>query len=321
MVKDQFGRTFKSLRVSLTGLCNLACTYCVPERRCNKEPEPSLTVEELLRVIGWLKSILNLRKIRLTGGEPLISPIFDKVLENVSKIGFKEISLTTNGQILKAKVPFLLDQGIKRINISLDTLDSEKFERNTRGGALQRTLDGIDEALQKGIQVKLNTVPMRGVNEDEILSLLDYALERDIELRYIELMQMGHLADRDKYEKKLVPISEVFERIRTKYDYITEPVPSDSTSTKYLIKGKGRFGVIANESAPFCHGCNRLRLTSNGFLHGCLSSSEKFSLLPLVNTNELAARQELTEILNKAIRTKREVAFDGSETLMSQVGG
>ena len=321
MVTDRFGRTFKSLRVSLTGLCNLACTYCVPEKKCHKEPEVSLSIDELLKVIGWLKEILGLTKIRLTGGEPLISPIFNKMLENVSKLGFEDLSLTTNGQILKKKIPFLVDYGVKRINVSLDNLVEKKFNQNTRGGSLNKTLEGINEALRHKIQIKLNVVPMKGVNEEEILDLLDFALEKGIELRYIELMQMGHLSDRETYEKHLIPIAEIFEIIASKYQFEKASASLDSTSSRYLIKDKGTFGVIANESAPFCAHCNRLRLTSTGFIHGCLSSNERFSVRPLLNLDEIVAKKELVKILNQALHTKREISFDGSQTLMRQVGG
>ncbi|MBU2511588.1 radical SAM protein [bacterium] len=321
MVIDSTGRSFNSLRVSLTGECNLACTYCVPEKRCIKEPAYEMTSEELIRMITWLKEILNLEKIRLTGGEPLISPKFNNVLSAVSKMQFKDVSITTNGQLLEENLSFILSCGVKRINVSLDTLDADKFLKNTRGGDLKRTMTGIEKAKENQVFVKVNMVPVKHFNEDEIIPILDYCLDKGFELRYIELMQMGHLSDREKYLKKLIPIDTVFSIIRQKY--IFEPVASaaDSTSFRYKIKGKGYFGVIANDSIPFCRGCNRLRLTSTGNIHGCLSSEVNYSILSLLNLQEAEAKTELISILNQAILTKRELAFNGSSTVMKQVGG
>ncbi len=321
MVTDSIGRSFESLRVSLTGECNLACTYCVPEKRCIKEPVYEMNSAELIRIISWLKDILQLDKIRLTGGEPLISPKFDSVLSQISKMQFKDISITTNAQLLTEKLPSILANGIKRLNVSLDTLKTDRFLQITRGGDLSKTLAGVEKAKENHLFVKVNMVPVKNVNEDEIISLLDYCLEMGFELRYIELMQMGHLSDRDKYLKKLIPIDTVFNIIKQKYTYEPATISGDSTACRYKIKGKGFFGIIANDSIPFCRGCNRLRLTSTGDIHGCLSSDVRFSILPLLNLPETEAKTKLVSILNQAILTKRDLAFDGSDTVMKHVGG
>lgn len=321
MVEIKGQRQFKSLRVSLTGECNLACTYCVPEQRCIKEPDYEFSGDELIRVIGWIREITGLEKVRLTGGEPLISPKFDNVLKAITEMPLNDVSITTNGQILEEKLPLIHDCGIKRLNVSLDTLDSDRFRRITRGGVLQKTLTGIEGALDRKIALKINMVPVKNVNEDEILPLLDYCLDRNMELRYIELMQMGHLSDRAKFERKFFPLQQIFDMIRQKYEFEPVPTPLDSTSKRYVIKNRGYFGVIANDSEPFCAHCNRLRLTSDGFIHGCLSSKQSFSIVHLLNLPDEKATRELKNTLALAMRTKRDYSFKGSSTQMQKVGG
>ena len=214
MVKDCYNRTFRSLRVSITGDCNLACTYCDPSNRCEPKHKKELSAADIIKVVNWLVDILNIEKIRLTGGEPLITPKLDQILPSIKNLSNKDLSLTTNGQFLKQKAEYLNNNGIKRLNISLDTLDAVKFRSITGGGNLQRTLDGIDEALSQGMKLKVNMVPVRQLNDDEIVSMLDYCLEKNIELRYIELMQMGHLQSREKYLAKLITMHQIFEKIR-----------------------------------------------------------------------------------------------------------
>ena len=319
MVKDPHHRTFKSLRVSITGDCNLACTYCDPSNRCEPKHDKELAAADIVKMVNWLVELLDIEKIRLTGGEPLLTPKLDQILPSIHRLSVKDLSLTTNGQLLKQKAEYLLMNGIKRLNVSLDTLDPAKFRSVTGGGKLQKTLDGIEEAIARGIKLKINMVPVRFLNNDEILSMLDYCLERDIELRYIELMQMGHLKSRKRYEDKLVTMQQIFEQIGQRYQFKPAPAPSDSTAKRYQIKEKGYFGVIANDSAPFCKDCNRLRLSSEGYLYGCLSSTQRFDLKPLLGHPE--AKKQLEAILTAALLTKQAFSFDGSSTLMRSVGG
>ncbi len=321
MVAETCERQFKSLRVSLTGECNLACTYCVPAKRCFSETGQELTGKEIVHLISLLNDILKIEKIRLTGGEPLISPKLDQVLPEIYKLNISDISLTTNAQLLKEKMEFLVQSGINRLNISLDTLEADRYHQITRGGILQKTLDGIDAALRRGIKLKINMVPVLMMNEDEIVGLLDFCLDRKIELRYIELMQMGHLADRATFEKKFMPIKRVFTKIKEKYTFTPAYATSDSTSSRYYINNKGYFGVIANDSAPFCKNCNRLRLSANGSIRGCLSSNENFPIAHLTNLPKEKAQKELETILTAALKTKQDLSFNGSSQLMKQIGG
>jgi GTP 3',8-cyclase len=321
MVKDHHNRRFKSLRVSITGDCNLACTYCDPSNRCEPKHNKELTAEDIIKLVNWLVDILDIEKIRLTGGEPLLTPKLEQLLPAINQLASKDLSLTTNGQLLKQKAAFLLKNGLKRLNISLDTLDPEKYRSITGGGKLQRTLDGIEEALDQGIKVKVNMVPVRLLNDDEVVSMLDYCLEKKIELRYIELMQMGHLQSREKYDSKLVTMHQIFKQINKKHQFQPAAAPPDSTAKRYYIKDRGYFGIIANDSAPFCQNCNRLRLSSEGYLYGCLSSSKKFDLRPLLELPAKTAKKQLESILASAILTKQDFSFNGSSTLMRSVGG
>ncbi len=321
MVIDEHGRQFKSLRVSLTAECNLSCTYCVPEKRCISDPLEELSGQEILQAIKLITDIQGIEKIRLTGGEPLISAKLSEILPKLAIYGYKDISLTTNAQLLENKIDFLKECGIKRLNVSLDTLDPGRFYQLTRGGLLQTTLNGINKALENDIRIKINMVPVIGMNEEDIISLLDYCLERNIELRYIELMQMGHLADRMEFEKKFIPIDKIFNKIKEKYSFEPANAPEDSTANRFKVKNKGFFGVIANDSSPFCKSCNRLRFSSTGEIHGCLSSTEKFSIRDLLTLPEEEAEEKLKPILNAALATKQSHAFDGSSLLMKTVGG
>ena len=321
MVRDQHNRTFKSLRVSITGDCNLACTYCDPSHRCEPEHNNELSAEKIVQLVKWLVDVAGIKKVRLTGGEPLITPKIEYILPEMNRLAIEDLGITTNGQLLSEKVDFLKQNGIKRLNISLDTLDPQRYLSITGGGDIQRTLAGIEEALSSKVKVKVNMVPVKGLNDTEILRMLDYCLERGIELRYIELMQMGHLKKREKYENKLITMHQIFDSIQQKYKFEQIPTACDSTAKRYHIKEMGDFGIIANDSAPFCRHCNRLRLSSEGFLYGCLSSSKKFDIKPLLHLNPEDAKSKLHSILNTAILTKQDFAFNGSSVLMRSVGG
>lgn len=321
MIKDHQGRSFQSLRVSLTTACNLSCTYCVPEGEQLKCKQNELSSEEIVKAVRLLVSYLGITKVRLTGGEPLISRKLDTLLPQLKALGISDISLTTNGQTLEKKAAFLKENGMDRINVSLDTLDVKNFTSITRGGDLEKTLRGIKQAQQEGIRVKVNMIPIRNMNEGEILSMLDYCLDHDIELRYIELMRMGHLAQKEIFEKKVVPKSFILEQIGEKYSIQEGITPLSATATRYMIPGRGSFGIIANDSAPFCLHCDRLRLSSEGDLRGCLSSTQTFPLKNLLDLPYEAAQEKLETLLRAALATKRELSFDGTGVLMKSVGG
>jgi cyclic pyranopterin phosphate synthase len=321
MIVDALGRRFRNLRVSLTAACNYACTYCVPDGKRLQAASYELTSQELVTAVRLLIDAAGIEKLRLTGGEPLLSPKFDEFLPAVMQLGLSDVSLTTNGQLLPRKADIIAESGLKRINISLDTLNPEAFRDIARSGDLVTVLQGVELMQQAGLRVKMNMVPMRSSNHDQILPMLDYCLERDIELRYIELMNMGHLRASNQYQIDFVGMDEILEMIDRRYEFTRTDAPYDSTAVRYEIPGKGSFGIIANESEPFCRSCTRLRLSSNGMLYGCLSNSRSHDMKPVLAMPEHFAIARVQSLLMKALGDKQDLAFTGEVTVMKFIGG
>lgn len=322
MIVDRQGRRFRNLRVSLTAACNYACTYCVPDGKRLVAAQDELSADAMLRGVAYLIEAAGIERVRITGGEPLVSPKLEAFLRGVSQLGLADISLTSNAQLLTRKLPLLLECGIRRLNISLDTLDAAAFRSIARGGDLATVLDGLQQARAAGLQIKVNMVPLRGQNLDQVLPLLDYCLANGFELRFIELMRMGHLArDPNAFQRQFVGMPELLAMIGQRYAYSQAVAPLDATALRYEIPGQGFFGVIANESVPFCRTCSRLRLSSSGWLHGCLSSSNRHYVGDLLDKPRHQALPALQGMLVKALADKRDVAFTGGATVMKIIGG
>jgi len=321
MIVDALGRRFRNLRVSLTAACNYACTYCVPNGKRLMAAEDELSGLELLRAVELLVAATGIDKLRITGGEPLLSPKFDDFLLGVMRLPLADVSITTNGQLLERKLPVVRESGIRRINVSLDTLDPDAFRRIARGGDLATVQRGIDGLLDAGVKLKINMVPMRHHNREQILPLLDYCLERGIELRYIELMNMGHLKWSADYGRELVARDEILAEVARRYEYVRTDAPFDSTAIRYEIPGRGTFGIIANESEPFCNACTRLRLSSNGYLYGCLSSTARHAINEVLQLPEHLALARLQTLLMAALGDKQTQMFRGEVTVMKFIGG
>lgn len=322
MIVDRQGRRFRNLRVSLTSACNYACTYCVPDGKRLVAAQDELTAEALARGVAYLIEAAGIERLRITGGEPLVSPRLEPFMAQVGRLGLTDISLTTNGQLLARKLPILLAAGIRRLNVSLDTLDAGAFRTIARGGDLASVLDGMDQASAAGIKLKINMVPLRGQNLDQVMPLLDYCLERGYELRFIELMRMGHLAsDANAFLQQFVSLQQLLALVAERYEYQQADAAVDATAVRYEIPGRGYFGVIANESVPFCRTCSRLRLSSTGWLHGCLSSSNRHYVGDLFDKPRHQALPALQRLLVKALGDKQEVAFSGGATVMKIIGG
>lgn len=321
MIVDRQGRRFRNLRVSLTSACNYACTYCVPNGKRLVAAQDELSAEAMARGVAYLIEAAGIERLRITGGEPLVSPKLEAFMAAVGQMGLQDISLTTNGQLLAKKLPILVDAGIRRINVSLDTLDASAFRGIARGGDLATVLGGMDQARAAGMKVKVNMV-LRGQNLDQVMPLLDYCLERGYELRFIELMRMGHLAsDANAFLQQFVSLQQLLSLIGERYEYLQADAPVDATAVRYEIPGQGHFGVIANESVPFCRTCSRLRLSSTGWLHGCLSSSNRHYVGDLLDKPRHQALPALQRLLVKALGDKQEVAFSGGATVMKIIGG
>lgn len=298
MIVDPLGRRLQNLRVSLTSACNYACVYCVADGKRLHAQSNGLPLEKLLLAVAYLKLVNDLRTLRITGGEPLISPLFDGFMAAVGQLGFEDLSLTSNGQLLARKLPVLLDAGVKRINISLDTLDAQAFRRIARGGDLTEVLGGIDLALAAGLQVKINMVPLCEHNQDQLLPLLDYCLARGMELRFIELMRMGHLAgDSAEFRRQFYGMPEILATIAERYAFTAAP------------------------RAPFCTSCSRVRLSATGWLHGCLSSSRSHFLGDLLELPQDLALTRIAELSRKALADKQLQSFSGDVMVMKIIGG
>jgi cyclic pyranopterin phosphate synthase len=322
MIVDRQGRRFRNLRISLTAACNYACTYCVPDGKRLVAAQDELSAEAMVRGVAYLIEAAGIERLRITGGEPLVSPKLEHFLREVSQLGLQDISLTTNGQLLSRKLPLLQECGLKRINVSLDTLDPGDFKRIARGGDLPTVLQGLEEARAAGLKIKVNMVPLRGQNHEQVLPMLDYCLERGFELRFIELMRMGHLArEGASFQQQFYGMPELLAAVAEHHAFIQAPAPLDATALRYEIPGRGFFGVIANESVPFCRTCSRLRLSSTGWLHGCLSSSNRHYVGDLLDKPRHQALPALQRLLVRALADKQDIAFAGGVTVMKIIGG
>jgi len=321
MIVDALGRRFRNLRVSLTAACNYACTYCVPDGKRLQAASYELSSDELTRAVRLLIDAAGIEKLRLTGGEPLLSPKFDEFLPAVMQLGLSDVSLTTNGQLLPRKADLIIDSGLRRINVSLDTLDPARFRNIARSGDLDTVLQGIELMRSAGLRVKINMVPMRTANAEQILPMLAYCLERGIELRFIELMNMGHLRAGNGYQRDFIGMDEILELIGAEHEFSRTDAPYDSTAVRYEIPGQGSFGIIANESEPFCRSCTRLRLSSNGMLYGCLSNTRSHDMKPVLELPEHIAIARTQSLLMQALGDKQDLAFTGEVTVMKFIGG
>lgn len=273
---DGYGRKIEYLRMSVTDACNLRCVYCAPEVADGECPcKRTMSADEFVE-IAEVAAQLGMKKLRITGGEPLVRNDIIELTRRLSRIqGIEDLSMTTNATLLAPIADKLFDTGIRRINISLDTLNPEKYAQITRGGQLSDALEGIRAALEVGMSpVKLNTVLIGGFNDDEIEDLVELTKQYPIELRFIELMPIGDTKQFDK--SAYIPGSTVLERLPQ-----LEVVNSEAHSVARLYRlphSKGNVGLISPLSNHFCNECNRLRLTADGCLKPCLHSAEELPI-------------------------------------------
>jgi len=321
-LEDNLGRRFEKLRISLLNECNFSCVYCVSEDFGSISPESiqkptadqPLAPAEFIKLIEAVHRLTGLKSVRLTGGEPLLHSNLFYLIKHIQKIGISDIRLTTNAYFLKERASRLFDAGVKSINISVDAIDQNIFSEISRHPNTAKVFQGIEAAVKAGMNVKLNAVIMRGKNDSQIMPLLDYAAGLGVKIRFLELMKMGHLYHSENglffSEKEMLAV------IQEKYTI--EPVKREhaETSNYWRTSGGGTFGIIANESTPFCHDCNRLRMDSNGIFYGCLSNAHGEKLSPYIHDDVL-----LTEKLRGLLRLKQPVKFHGSELSMRNIGG
>ena len=313
---DNFGRNIDYLRISVTDLCNLRCLYCMPEEGVKKlRHDDILSPEEIENIVSSAAK-LGIKKVRLSGGEPLVRKGILQIIELVAKIpGISEVTLTTNGSLLAGYAASLKKAGLTRVNISIDAFEQEVYRTITRGGDIENVIAGIRAAKDAGLTpVKLNAVLMGGLNDGQIKQLIAFTEDEDFRVRFIEIMPIGECKSWNK--ERFIGISKVLEA-----DPTLEYIGMDGVSTLYRKPGnKGLIGLISPISNHFCPECNRLRVTADGKLKPCLHSAEEIELRGLSGA-------ELTETIRNAILAKpfkHTLAYEGeSRSLrgMNAIGG
>ncbi|HEY3136635.1 MAG TPA: GTP 3',8-cyclase MoaA, partial [Blastocatellia bacterium] len=298
MLRDAYSRPVKDLRISVTDRCNYRCTYCMPlDEYVWIDRREILSFEEITRVARVFVG-LGVDKIRITGGEPLVRKDLHRLVGMLSRLeGVGDLCLTTNGSLLSEQAEALSAAGLKRVNVSIDTLDPEKFKRITKRGDLAKVLEGVFAAKRLGLQpIKINAVIERGLNDDDVIPLVDFAREHGFSMRFIEYMDVGNA--NDWISEKIVPKKEILETINARYplrevgrDHGTAPAVDYE-----FVDGGGELGVIASVTEPFCASCTRARLTADGKLVTCLFSNQGYDLKSLIRNG--ASEEELTEVIS-----------------------
>lgn len=318
---DSFGRKINYLRISVTDLCNLRCKYCMPENGIDKKcHEQILRNEEIIEIVRVM-SELGITKVRITGGEPLIRKGIVDIIKEINELeGIEEIVMTTNGELLEDMAEELKVAGLDRVNISLDTFDPEKFKEITRRDSLAKVLRGIEKAIQVGLSpVKINTVLMGGINDDEIENFVALTIDKPIDARFIELMPIGEASDWNK--ERFISTSEVLKRVPSLYPVVGKDISSPAKYYK-LHDSIGTVGLIDPISCSFCNNCNRIRVTSDGKLKLCLHSDVEIDLLGALRSGD-----DLKQLILSRIKEKPEKHLMETEDFtpitrnMNRIGG
>ena len=319
-MKDSLGREIDYLRISLTESCNLRCIYCMPEGVAPKVCGETLTKENIFDIVEVAVE-LNIKKIRLTGGEPLLRQDIVEIIQGIKDRGIEKIYITTNGILLSEKIEKLKKAGLKGVNISLDTLDREQFNYITRGGDLERVLQGIEKALNLNLEVKINSVIMKDINENAIEELAKLTLNSQLDVRFIELMPIGQ-------GKKFTGISnnDIYNRLEKTFEFDRDYKEIKGVSTYYKLKdSKGNIGFISPINSCFCETCNKIRLTSDGVIKRCLNSKGNTNIKEYLDKN--VEKEEIKKILEQEIFKKPERHLFGKDNKdeelknMNAIGG
>lgn len=316
---DKRGRIINYLRVSLTDRCNLRCIYCMPETGIRKKKHGDiLRFEETEKVIAAC-AVLGIRKVRFTGGEPLILKGIDRIIKHTASMpDIKDISMTTNGILLGDMANELKKAGLNRVNISLDTLKADKFKLVTRLGDINRVFGAIEKCLSIGMTpVKINTVLMKGINDDEIGDFIKLTMDAPVQVRFIELMPIG---EGEKYFDKC---SMKVEKVTEMFPELIPAMDDSKVAAVYKMPGaKGSVGLISPVSCKFCSDCNRIRLTSTGTIKPCLHSAEEINLRPYLNDEQKLIEAIGSAVYNKPAEHHLETEKrSGTDKMMYQIGG
>lgn len=325
---DPFGRAVQYLRISVTDRCNLRCTYCMPEGGLPYEdPANVLSNDEIMRLVTLLARH-GLQKVRITGGEPLVRRGVVELVGRIAQVPeITDMGLTTNAVLLAREAQGLWDAGLRRLNISVDTLKPERFAQIARFAKFEQTQAGLQAATQIGFApIKLNMVVMRGVNDDEVAEMAALTFDHPYEVRFLEYMPIGQVTPW-QWKAQYVSNDEVLDSLRARYALVPVETASSNTSRVFQIPGaRGRIGVINPISHKFCAGCNRLRLTANGALVPCLADNYEYDLLTPLRAG--ASDSDLIGHVKAALAHKPQQSdFEGraerggSLRIMAQIGG
>jgi cyclic pyranopterin phosphate synthase len=301
---DTFGRVHDNLRVSVTDRCNIRCFYCMPETDVKFQPrEQLLTFEEIERFVS-VAAKLGIRKIRLTGGEPLLRRDLPELVRKLARIeGIEDLGLTTNGVLLAQHADALYEAGLRRLNIHLDTLDAERFQKITRRDDFEKVIRGVEAAKSAGYSIKINVVAVKNLIEPDVVPMARFGRENGFEIRYIEFMPLD---SQGLWEKNRVLLTDEMIAMLEREIGALEEVPDRdprAPATEYRFKdGVGRVGFIASVSKPFCLNCNRLRITSDGKLRYCLFAVEETDVRSLLRSN--ASDEEIAAATANCVRGK-----------------
>lgn len=321
-MKDFYGRSIDYLRISITDRCNLRCKYCMPSEGVDKiEHDEILRFEEIVQIINTGVNY-GIKKIRITGGEPLVRKGVENLISEISRIPqIEDLTLTTNGTLLKEKAKALKDAGLKRINISIDTLNEKKYRDITRGGSIEHVLNGIEESLKVGLApIKLNVVLIEGFNEDEINDFVELTQSKSLVVRFIELMPGSTKWSDYKYLPNKIVLDKIPDLIPVDRENF------DGPSKYYQKQGyKGKVGLISAISDYFCASCNRIRITASGRIRPCLHSNLEVDLRYVLRNNP----EKLDEVFKRGIVLKPKKHFINEHVSyiknnrfdMSKIGG
>lgn len=318
-MRDKFGRVITYLRISVTPNCNLKCIYCI-SKNAKKNPRSEILTNREIARVSRIAVSLGIKKIRLTGGEPLLRRGIVELVKDIKSIeGLEDLSLTTNGTLLEDYVFPLKEAGLKRINISLDTLDEEKFKIITGGKSFEKVMKGIDLAINAGFEpIKINVVVIRGLNDNEIERFVEFGKEKNLIVRFIEYMPISEI---ENFKEKFVSREEIEKRIFDflKRDNIPEYGLHESNGC-FSKENLERIGIISSVSHGFCGSCNRLRLTSDGFLRSCLTRDMEVDLKEALRAGD---DSKIKELFHKAVMLKPERGnfLEKIKRGMSEIGG
>lgn len=309
---DEHRRHIHKLRVQLTDACNFRCFYCMPVNIKFKPHSELLTPKEIFEICSILTENYGVDELRLTGGEPTIRPEFEDIVNRLSGLNVSKFGLTTNGFILKSKLDFLKTTNCKNINVSLDSLKKDNFNKITRSNYFNDVYESVISAKEMGLKVKVNVVLLRNINDHELFDFIDFSARHEIEVRFLELMKIGEAYENNN--NLFIPAKEIIDRLKEKENIKPVRVAKDSTSFNYVTSSGAKIGFIASESMPFCGSCSRIRLSATGKLRACLMSENGIDL-------KGKSKDEYQDILTSLLKMKPLYRIDHIEQTMNQIGG